>query len=143
LDTVDKKTRSMIMRSIKSEDTKFENAFYSVLISNGINGLIKHPKNIFGKPDFIHNQAKIAIFLDSCFWHGCPEHCRVPHSNVEYWKKKIDKNKKRDKLVSETLRKEGWAVLRIWEHSLSDEKKVLTWVEKIKDLIQERLPTSN
>ena len=126
------------MRSIKSKDTKLERKFYSALCSKCIRGIDSHPSDVFGKPDFIHKKAKIAIFLDSCFWHGCPEHCRMPHSNIDYWQKKIEGNKKRDALVTNTLTKSGWQVLRVWEHSLSDEKSVDKWSKKITNLTSER-----
>jgi len=132
------------MRSIKSKDTKLEKEFYSALCSKGISGIDLNPSDVFGKPDFVHKKAKIAIFLDSCFWHGCPEHCRMPHTNVEYWEKKIERNKKRDELVTRTLTKNGWLVLRIWEHSLLKEINLEEWSQKISNLILKRMdfPTS-
>jgi len=126
------------MCSIRSKGTKLEKKFYSALHSKGIMDIDSYPKDVFGKPDFIHRKAKIAIFLDSCFWHGCSEHCRMPHSNIDYWQKKIERNKKRDALVTNTLTKNGWQVLRIWEHSLSDEKSIDKWSNKIANLISER-----
>ena len=129
------------MRSIRSKGTKLEKKFYSALHSKGIMDIDFYPKDVFGKPDFVHRKTKIATFLDSCFWHGCSEHCRIPHSNIEYWQKKIERNKKRDVLVTNTLTRSGWLVLRIWEHSLSKEDDFKEWSEKILRLILER--TSN
>ena len=126
------------MRSIKSKDTKLERTFYSALCSKDIRGIDSHPLDVFGKPDFIHKKTKIAIFLDSCFWHGCPDHCRIPHTNVEYWQKKIERNKKRDELVKRTLIKNGWLVLRIWEHSLLKETSFEKCSKKISNLILKR-----
>ena len=138
MDSVSQETRSKIMRSIKSKDTKLERTFHSSLRSKGIKGIDLHPADVFGKPDSVHRRAKIAIFLDSCFWHGCHEHCRMPHTNVEYWQRKIERNKKRDALVTNTLTKRGWLVLRIWEHSLSNKNGFEEWSEKISSLISER-----
>jgi len=138
LDSVSKETRSRIMRSIKSKDTKLEREFCSALSSKGIKGLDLHPSDVYGKPDFVHRKAKIAVFLDSCFWHGCPEHCRMPHSNVKYWQQKIERNKKRDVSVTERLEENGWLVLRIWEHSLTEGNGLEEWSEKISNLISER-----
>jgi DNA mismatch endonuclease, patch repair protein len=70
---------------------------------------------LFGKPDFVFLRQRVAIFVDGCFWHGHPEKCRIPASNRAYWIKKIARNMERDKLVTWTLRKKGWKVLRIWE----------------------------
>ncbi|OIP65304.1 MAG: very short patch repair endonuclease [Nitrospirae bacterium CG2_30_53_67] len=70
---------------------------------------------IFGKPDFAFPRRKVAVFVDGCFWHGHPRKCRVPQTNREYWLKKINHNIVRDKLVTRTLKDEGWKVVRIWE----------------------------
>jgi DNA mismatch endonuclease (patch repair protein) len=126
------------MRSIRSKDTKLERNLYSTLSSEGVEGLDIHPSDVYGKPDFVHRKAKIAVFLDGCFWHGCPEHCRMPHSNVNYWEQKIERNKKRDVFVTQRLEENGWLVLRIWEHSLSKENDLEEWSEKISNLISER-----
>ncbi|MFJ6053102.1 very short patch repair endonuclease [Streptomyces sp. NPDC092307] len=60
--------------------------------------------------------AKIAVFLDGCFWHGCPEHATQPKSNAQWWREKLDKNMARDRETSELLAAAGWTVLRFWEH---------------------------
>lgn len=138
MDSVDKNTRSRIMRSIKSKHTMFERNFYNALVSKGIEGIEWNPSDVFGKPDFAHKQTKVAIFLDSCFWHGCPKHLRMPHSNLEYWQKKIERNEKRDELVTSTLSSNGWKVLRIWEHSLTNNAAFKKWVEKVSNLIVKR-----
>jgi len=75
---------------------------------------------MFGNPDFVFAQAKIAVFVDGCFWHGCPNHCRMPKTNREYWENKIEKNKRRDRKVTRVLRSEDWNVIRIWEHELDE-----------------------
>ena len=71
-----------------------------------------------GKPDFVFPRLKIAVFLDGCFWHGCLSHCRMPSSNINYWNKKIEKNKIRDKKITKALKMKGWQVIRIWEHEI-------------------------
>jgi len=80
--------------------------------------LRKHPEGVFGKPDFGNKSRKIALFFDGCFWHACPEHFKMPKSNVEFWAKKMAANRRRDKKVTATLRRRGWTVMRIWEHEL-------------------------
>jgi DNA mismatch endonuclease (patch repair protein) len=70
------------------------------------------------RPDFVFRQARLALFVDGCFWHGCPKHGTQPKGNRTFWKKKFAANIARDRLVNLTLRKQGWRVLRIWEHDL-------------------------
>jgi DNA mismatch endonuclease Vsr len=76
---------------------------------------------MFGKPDFVFAQRKLAVFLDGDFWHGNPKTHRIPKSNVEYWTKKIRANKRRDRLVNRTLKLQGWRVFRAWESDLKND----------------------
>jgi DNA mismatch endonuclease, patch repair protein len=66
--------------------------------------------------DLVFRKAKVAVFVDGCFWHGCPEHHAHPKVNGEYWKNKIMRNKARDEETTLELRKAGWIVLRFWSH---------------------------
>jgi DNA mismatch endonuclease (patch repair protein) len=66
--------------------------------------------------DIAFVDARLAVFIDGCFWHSCPDHGFQPRSNVEYWKSKLERNRVRDELVDRYLTAQGWAVLRIWEH---------------------------
>jgi len=70
------------------------------------------------RPDFVFRRARLALFVDGCFWHGCPQHGTQPKGNAAFWRRKFSRNKKRDRLVTRTLRKSGWRVIRIWEHTL-------------------------
>jgi len=81
-------------------------------------GFSYHPKSIIGNPDFADRKNKIAVFVDGCFWHKCPKHYIAPKNNGIFWSNKIKTNTKRDKKVNFELKKEGWRVIRIWEHSL-------------------------
>jgi len=74
------------------------------------------PTNI--RTDFIFPSQRVAVFVDGCFWHGCPKHCKIPAGNRPFWKKKFAANKSRDRRVNRELRKLGWCVIRIWEHEL-------------------------
>ena len=65
-------------------------------------------------------RARVAIFVDSCFWHACPWHCRRPSSNTAYWTAKMARNRARDRAVNRALRGLGWRVVRVWEHQLAD-----------------------
>ena len=71
-----------------------------------------------GSPDFTFARERIAVFVDGCFWHGCPEHYTVPVSNAEFWREKREANIARDRRVDAELRRLGWKVMRIWEHEL-------------------------
>lgn len=86
-----------------------------------------------GKPDFVFSKQKVALFVDGCFWHGCPKHANMPRNNQEFWAKKLQGNKDRDKLVNRELRKLGWTVVRVWEHELKEPQKVAA---RIKDILQ-------
>ena len=70
------------------------------------------------KPDFVFRQVRLALFVDGCFWHGCPKHATKPRNNAAFWKKKLAGNKTRDRLVNRALRRAGWKVVRVWEHAL-------------------------
>src|SRR3989344_1680527 len=113
-DTFSKKKRSQIMSKVKSKETKIELSFKELLVGYRFS----YQPKIIGKPDFALKKLKIAIFIDSCFWHKCPKHFRGPNSNKSYWKPKIDSNVKRAKEVNKLLKKEGWKVIRVWEHDI-------------------------
>jgi DNA mismatch endonuclease (patch repair protein) len=68
------------------------------------------------RPDFVIARQKVAIFVDGCFWHGCPKHATWPSANAKWWRSKIEENRKRDKRSRAALRHAGWRVLRVWEH---------------------------
>ena len=120
------------MSKIKSKDTKLEVNFKKV-----IKGLkFRYQPKIFGKPDFASRKLKIAIFVDSCFWHHCPRHFRKPSSNISYWEKKIKSNVKRTKEVDKFLKKHGWIVLHFWEHDIN--KNARKCLDKIKLAINSR-----
>ena len=70
------------------------------------------------KPDFVFRQVRLALFVDGCFWHGCPRHATWPANNRAFWKKKLAGNKTRDRVVNHALRRAGWRVIRIWECEL-------------------------
>ena len=76
-----------------------------------------HP--LIGRPDFVFRSQRIAVFVDGCFWHGCPTCYRRPHANRSYWDEKVKRNRMRDQHVNRTLKQKGWRVVRLWEHQLS------------------------
>jgi DNA mismatch endonuclease (patch repair protein) len=70
------------------------------------------------RPDIVFTARKVAVFIDGCFWHCCPEHGRQPSVNSQYWSPKLQRNVERDRLADAALQDDGWAVVRIWEHEL-------------------------
>lgn len=79
---------------------------------------------LFGKPDIVFPKEHLAVFVDGCFWHGCPQHGTIPATNTSFWLDKIERNKARDRLVNRELRRRGWFIIRFWQHELKDPKKV-------------------
>ena len=77
-----------------------------------------------GRPDFLFRRQRLAVFVDGCFWQGCPTHCRMPGSNSKYWRAKIQRNRARDRSVAAKLRLGQWRVVRIWEHELKRPARV-------------------
>lgn len=111
--------RSEVMSRIRgrgNKDTELKLA--SLLRRNRITGWRRH-RRMFGRPDFVFPERKLAVFVDGCFWHCCPAHSNLPANNAEFWKAKLSANKRRDRLVGRILRGRGWRVLRIWEHELA------------------------
>jgi len=76
------------------------------------------------RPDFVFRRARVAVFVDGCFWHGCPRHGTKPKGNAAFWRKKLSGNRTRDALVNRALRRAGWRVIRIWEHELKPRKEM-------------------
>jgi DNA mismatch endonuclease, patch repair protein len=76
---------------------------------------------LFGRPDFVFRRERVVVFVDGCFWHGCPKpkHAPLPKNRAEWWAAKLDRNKNRDRVVTRTLRAKGWRVIRIWECDLA------------------------
>ena len=105
------------MSHVKSKDSKIEILFRKELCKRGL----KYRKNSskhFGKPDIFLSQYRTVIFIDSCFWHGCKRHCRIPSVRKKFWTMKISGNKRRDKKVSQYYNNINWKIVRIWEHDL-------------------------
>jgi DNA mismatch endonuclease, patch repair protein len=101
------------MSSIRSKDTKPEVKIRKALWVNGFRYRIHYGSF---KIDIAFPAKKLAIFIDGCFWHGCPIHSHQPKSNQAYWLPKLKKNIQRDNDVTQRLKAEGWKVMRFWEH---------------------------
>jgi len=117
MDNLTPAQRRKNMQNIHSVNTKAELFVAKELRKRKIY-FARNVKSIFGKPDFVFRRKKIAVFIDSDFWHGHPKRCIMPKSNRGYWNQKIKRNKDRDKEVIGVLRNSGWIVLRIWEYDL-------------------------
>jgi len=72
------------------------------------------------RADIVFTRRRVAVFIDGCFWHGCPEHATLPKSNTDYWLPKLRRNSERDREVDAVLGDAGWVVLRFWEHEAPD-----------------------
>ncbi|MBE3039243.1 MAG: very short patch repair endonuclease [Chloroflexi bacterium] len=127
-DFLSKETRSKVMAAIRSKGNKdTELLLASIFRTNGISGWRRQPR-LVGRPDFVFPKERLAVFIDGCFWHGCRWHCRMPKSRLEYWRPKIERNRRRDKEANRLLLEKGWKILRIWEHSLRDPKLLVSKV---------------
>jgi DNA mismatch endonuclease (patch repair protein) len=129
------------MSRIRGRGNKETEIVLAVLLRrNGITGWRRHLP-LLGRPDVAFPKYKIAVFVDGCFWHGCPKHSNMPINNRAFWVRKLSGNKSRDTLVTRTLRKNGWQVLRIWEHDLT--KRPAACIRKIQStLTKRRFPAS-
>jgi DNA mismatch endonuclease (patch repair protein) len=149
-DVFSKKKRSEVMSRIRSRGNKqTEVALARLLRRHKITGWRRHLKirvtsdlwrvtrkqrvqdlspvtrhsSLAVRPDFVFRRTKLAVFVDGCFWHGCPRHGTKPKGNASFWLKKISGNQARDLLVNRALRRANWRVLRIWEHDLARKKE--------------------
>lgn len=129
--------RKKTMRAIRSQ-SNLENIFTKHLWRKGVR-FRKNVRKLKGNPDIAIRKYKIVIFIDSCFWHGCPLHFKRPKSNMDYWDKKIARNQERDEEITDYYIQRGWHIKRIWEHEIKSniEKVVdetLEYINSVKDL---------
>src|SRR4030067_788580 len=111
VDRISREKRSKIMSAIRSKNTKSEILLRKALFAKRLRFRIHYGKE---KIDVAFPSKRTAVFVDGCFWHGCPLHSHVPKSNKEYWLPKLKKNIERDREKTERLQTEGWKVLRVW-----------------------------
>ena len=140
-DVFTKAKRSAVMSRIRGRGNKAtELVLMQLFRQHGITGWRRNQK-VFGKPDFLFRRNRLALFVDGCFWHGCPKHCKIPVGNRAFWKKKFAANKARDRRVNRALRRLGWQVVRIWEHDLAKRREAC--VQKIQDVMNSSCSYSN
>lgn len=123
-DIYDTAKRSALMARVRGDGNRAtELRLITILRASSITGW-RRKQPLLGRPDFVFHRERVVVFVDGCFWHGCPQHASRPSSNRAFWRKKLGRNKVRDRLVSRTLRMKGWRVLRIWQHELREQAKV-------------------
>ncbi|MFD0151637.1 very short patch repair endonuclease [Streptomyces sp. NPDC055721] len=106
----------------RSRDTDTEMALRRLLHASGLRYRV-HRRPLTGvrrEADIVFGPTKVAVFVDGCFWHGCPEHATWPKRNAEFWREKIEKNRARDANTDARLKEEGWLSVRVWEHESPD-----------------------
>lgn len=124
------------MQSNRGRDTKPEMALRQAVHALGLRYKVSTrpiPK-VRRTADLVFTRARLAVFLDGCFWHGCPQHHTVAKTNADYWATKVDANRRRDRQTDELLTDAGWEVLRVWEH-----EDPLVAAERVRDAYLSRL----
>lgn len=132
-DPLSPKERSERMSKVRSSGNKStEGVAEAKLVETGITGWEKQPKGVVGKPDFYFPEHRVMVFVDGCFWHACPI-CkrRSPAARAEFWRDKIEQNRKRDNRQRRKLRAEGYHVLRVWEHEVKKD----AWVKRLRSML--------
>ncbi|MCK6628516.1 MAG: very short patch repair endonuclease [Anaerolineae bacterium] len=130
--------RQKAMRAVKGKGTTPERRLFAMLAGMRLKGWRKNAADITGKPDVVFSHEHIAIFVDGCFWHGCP-HCQrklKPDSNRHYWERKINRNIELAKSHNQKLLENGWTVIRIWEHELKKPADRLQIRDRIRQAIK-------
>lgn len=111
--------RSFNMSRIRSAGTKPEVRLLALLEAMyPADEIVAHPPDLPGRPDFVLPEIQVALFVDGCFWHGCPKHGRIPEDNRDYWEQKLRRNRIRHRLVAHELRNRGYVPVRVWDHEL-------------------------
>ena len=132
VDTVDKQTRSRYMSAVRSRGNRTTEAkIVRLLREQKLKGWRRHYK-VAGTPDFCWLDKKVVLFVDGCFWHGCPRCYQTPKSNVAFWREKVEANRKRDRRVVAALRAEGWVVVRVWECRIGEKRTISRILKAVK-----------
>ncbi len=117
-DVMTPEQRSRCMAHIRGRDTGPEIRLRQALWKAGMRYRVR--SRLTGRPDIIFPKPRIAVFVDGCFWHGCPQHAVRPASNRAFWDRKLERNRARDAAINDLLTQDGWRVVRIWEHEVDD-----------------------
>jgi DNA mismatch endonuclease (patch repair protein) len=107
------------MATVKGKGGKStERRLRAALVGLKVNGWRMNAVDVVGKPDFLFPKQKLAVFVDGCFWHGCPEHYRRPNTSQTYWDAKVARNMERDRSNRAKIKRQGWRVIQFWEHDV-------------------------
>lgn len=139
-DKVSPEIRRKTMRAVRAKNTKLELTFRRALWAAGVRGWRCHSRKVFGTPDLAWMGRRIAVFIDSAWWHGHSSRW-TPGRLSAWWDAKIERNRARDVDVNETLRQQGWVVVRIWDFEVELNLEIA--VERVKSALIEsnRLPS--
>lgn len=129
-DNVPAYKRSEIMSKVRGSGNKStELRLITLMRGCGIKGWRRKQK-LPGSPDFVFRRYRVAVFVDGCFWHGCPKHGRLPKSNRTFWIDKLTRNKMRDRRIGRELHTRSWRVVRIWEHELKTPEVAIRKIQR-------------
>lgn len=131
-DKFSKEVRSRIMSCIRSKDTRPEMTVRRILWERGLRYRV-HSRTVLGTPDISNKRRRLAVFVDGCFWHGCPVCYVEPKSNTDFWRAKVRSNQQRRETVRAGLEAQGFRVIEIWEHEVDDTDAV---VEKVWSILE-------
>jgi DNA mismatch endonuclease, patch repair protein len=135
-DKLTQEQRSLLMGRVRQRGTGPELLLRKNLWKAGIRYRLKTKEKLPGSPDLIFQKARIAVFVDGCFWHGCPFHGTFSKTHPEFWFDKISRNKERDMEVDSKLSELGWYSIRFWEHDLK--KNMTGCIEKLINHLRSR-----
>ena len=128
--------RSKTMSAIRGKNNRStEVKLKMALIRGRFSGFKLHANELPGTPDFYFEKDKLALFVDGCYWHGCPKCGHIPKTRSEFWEAKINRTKQRDRKKRTELKKLGVSVLRIWEHELKDRQLIIKVLSKINKMV--------
>lgn len=134
-DVVDAATRSRIMSRVRSKNTGLELTLRRGLWAAGIRGWRCHVRGVFGTPDLVWQGRRVAVFVDSAWWHGHPSRWTLGRLSM-WWDDKIERNRQRDVVVNARLEIEGWTVVRIWDFEV--EKELVLCIARVRDALNAR-----
>lgn len=128
------------MSRVGRRDTAPELALRSELHRRGFRFRVDRAPvaDVRSRADLVFGPARVAVYVDGCFWHSCPEHATTPRSNAEFWERKLKRNRERDGETNRLLQEHGWEVLRIWEHENPVEA-----ADRVEAIVRTRRPRSD
>lgn len=128
------------MRGIRRRDTRPEMRVRRALHARGLRYRVDIAPlaGLRRRADIVFRGPQVAVFVDGCFWHGCPEHGMTPRTNTEFWRVKLDRNRERDVETTRVLAAAGWVVLRFWEHETVGDDAMSDVVRRVESAVRGR-----